>query len=270
MRDIRIAAVVFNAPVARIQHNLDRMFIWIRAARQKGADVVCFPELSVSGYSNHDTIRSIAQSIPGPVSRQLSQWSVDQKLLILAGMVESGKDGALFASHLVASPDGKLAVYRKLHLAPPETNLYTAGDRVPVFDCNGLRFGVQLCYDAHFPELSTRMTEKGVELIFLPHASPRGDAASKHLSWMRHLPARAFDNGVFVVACNQCGDNRMGLNFPGNAVIIGPSGDVIAKDVSGEEGLLMADLRSDDLEHVRGHRMRHFFPNRRPELYRRG
>ncbi len=67
------------------------------------------------------------------------------------------------------------------------------------------------------------MAVKGAEILFLPHASPRGLAIDKHRSWMRHLTARAFDNSVFVVACNQTGYNGKGLTFPGNAVVLGHS-----------------------------------------------
>ena len=84
---------------------------------------------------------------------------------------------------------------------------------------------------------------------------------------MRHLTARAFDNGVFVVACNQTGDNTNGLEFPGLAIVLNPSGEVIGERVSADEGVLFADLRAAELDHVRENRMRFFLPNRRPELY---
>jgi len=104
-------------------------------------------------------------------------------------------------------------------------------------------------------------------LIFIPHASPRGVAADKHRSWMRHLPARAYDNSVFIAACNQIGENGSGLSFPGNAVILGPSGHIITTHLTDREGILFADLKAEELASVRGHEMRYFFPNRRPELY---
>ena len=126
----------------------------------------------------------------------------------------------------------------------------------------------QLCYEAHFPEISTVMALKGAEIIFMPHASPRGTPSQKLDSWLRHLTARAFDNSVFVIACNQNGDNQRGLKFPGLALIIDPSGAVINKNISGEEGIAIADLKADTLEAVRGHRMRYFLPNRRPEMYK--
>nr|MBC8246276.1 nitrilase [Deltaproteobacteria bacterium] len=75
------------------------------------------------------------------------------------------------------------------------------------------------------------------------------------------------DNGVFIVACNQTGENQNGLNFPGNAVIIDPAGEILDQSLSGKEGILVADLRAVDLSHVRNHKMRYFLPNRRPELY---
>jgi N-carbamoylputrescine amidase len=101
----------------------------------------------------------------------------------------------------------------------------------------------------------------------MPHASPRGTPDDKFNSWTRHLTARAFDNGVFVAACNQTGSNHMGLQFPGLAMVVGPSGEIIARAADTDEGLLVADLKAAALAHVREHRMRYFLPNRRPEIY---
>jgi N-carbamoylputrescine amidase len=154
-----------------------------------------------------------------------------------------------------------------VHIAPPEKSTFDAGQGAPVFEAAGIRFGIQLCYDAHFPELATRLALDGAEVIFMPHASPRGTPEEKRDSWMRHLPARAFDNGVFVVACNQAGDNGAGLAFPGLAVAIGPDGRVIAAVTDGQEGLLIADLDAARLSAVRRHPMRYFLPNRRPDMY---
>ena len=100
----------------------------------------------------------------------------------------------------------------------------------------------------------------------MPHASPRGTAEEKYQSWMRHLPARSFDNGLFVVACNQIGDNRQGLTFPGVAIVLNPLGHVIAEKISQVETLLVADLKADAMQKVRDNRMRYFLPQRRSDL----
>jgi N-carbamoylputrescine amidase len=268
MHSLRIAAVVFNAPRNRTRENLERMEGWVAAARRAGAEIVCFPELNITGYGVDPGLREAAEFLPGEAGRRLLAMAARHQTIILAGLVEKEADGRVFASHLVAGPQGLLGVYRKLHIAPPEKNLFDAGQAAPVFEAAGVRFGIQLCYDAHFPELATRTALDGAELIFMPHASPRGTPEEKRDSWMRHLPARAFDNAVFVVACNQTGHNGAGLAFPGLAVVIGPDGRVIAAATDGQEGVLVADLDAERLAAVRSHPMRYFLPNRRPEIYR--
>ena len=264
---IRIAAVVCRCPVGQVKHNLERTRYWMRRAGKEGAALVCFPEMNLTGYTHRREIVSNAVSLPSPVIDTLVRQARDQKIALMVGFAEKSASGKLYASHMVITPQGRTGIYRKLHLAPPEADRFSPGESVPVYDWSGIRFGIQLCYDAHFPELSTRMAEAGADVIFIPHASPRGQAADKHQSWMRHLPARAFDNGVFVVACNQSGDNEMGLAFPGNAVVFSPSGEILETRLSGRSGMLVTDLTAEQLHRVRGHRMRYFLPHRRPELY---
>ena len=267
MDDIRIAAVVCRCPVGRIPRNLARTRDWAQKAREAGAELVCFPELNLTGYSNQADMNAHAIFARGPEIDQLIDLAADLNVVLLVGFAEKDAGGRLYASHMAITPQGRTGVYRKVHLAPPEAALFTPGTALPVFEWAGMRFGIQLCYDAHFPELATCMAGADVDAIFIPHASPRGQALDKHHSWMRHLPARAFDNGVFVVACNQIGDNGTGLTFPGNAVVISPAGEMIASRLSSTPGMLTADLTAERLAHVRGHRMRYFFPNRRPGLY---
>jgi len=267
MNDIRIAAVIVNSAVGQVRHNLARMLPWIQKAKKESADLICFPELNVTGYSTKPEIQGCAESIPGPVSERLVQMAHENQIVILAGMVEKDEKDRIFASHLVVTPEKISGIYRKTHIAPPERDIFSPGDSIPLFEVEGVKLGIQLCYDAHFPELSTRMAADGVDIIFMPHASPRGTPPKKLASWLRHLTARAFDNSVFIVACNQNGDNLKGLQFPGVAVVIDPSGDVLKDNISGEEAMIVADLKADVLAAIRGHRMRYFLPNRRPELY---
>jgi len=267
MQDIRIAAVIFNSIVNRPDDNLTRMAHWVREARKLGAHLICFPELTATGYSTRPEIKDTAEPIPGSISRRLQEMAREHKMTILAGMAEKDEKGRIFASHLMATPEKISGVYRKIHIAPPERSIFSPGDAVPLFETADIRLGIQLCYDAHFPELSTRMALGGADVIFMPHASPRGTPQEKFNSWMRHLTARAFDNGVFIVACNQVGKNQKGLAFPGLAVAIGPSGNILKDLINDRESMLIVDLKAEDLSDVRNHKMRYFLPSRRPELY---
>jgi N-carbamoylputrescine amidase len=268
MHSVRIAAVVFHAPRNQVDVNLDRMEAWAAAARREGAAIVCFPEMNITGYGVDAGIRECAEPLPGRIGRRLCALAQRHQVVILAGVAEQGEESRVYASHTVAAPDGWHGVYRKLHIAPPEKAAFAAGNRAPLFDAAGIRFGIQLCYDAHFPELSAHMALDGADVIFMPHASPRGTPEEKRTSWLRHLPARAFDNGVFVVACNQAGANGAGLVFPGIALAIGPDGREIATEAHGREGLLLVTLDAELLDAVRNHPMRYFLPHRRPDLYR--
>ena len=199
----------------------------------------------------------------------LSLSSVADKfeITILAGMAEQAENNRVFASHLVFAPWKPAEKYQKIHMAPNEKEYFSPGNKVEIFEHKNVHFGIQLCYDAHFPELSTAMAVQGADIIFIPHASPRGTPQEKYQSWMRHLTARAFDNGVFIAAVNQTGDNTQGLVFPGLALLIGPDGNIVSKRVDPKEAIHYVDIDLDALTRVRSHRMRYFLPNRRLDLF---
>ncbi|MDA3897525.1 MAG: nitrilase [Desulfobacteraceae bacterium] len=267
MKNIRIAAVVSSAKVGNTADNLEQMAVWIRKAAAKKASIVCFPEMAITGYHVQKKITEVAEPVPGLSTDYLLNLAEDKNITILAGLPEKDSNGHLYASHVVITPQGIKGVYRKIHLGPSEKLLFTAGNSIPIFKVSGVNFGIQLCYDAHFPELSTVMALEGADIVFIPHASPQTISKEKIKSWMRHLPARAYDNGMFIIATNLCGKNGQGLTFPGVGVILNPSGEVIQSYAGAEEHMIIADLKAEDLEKVRTHKMRYFLPNRRPEIY---
>jgi N-carbamoylputrescine amidase len=267
MRDIRIATVTLPSSIGQLQVNLERMSHWIAKAKSHEAEIVCFPELNLSGYAPANDKNGAAIYVPSATTDHLLEQAQKNDLVILAGLVEKTADQKLYATHVALCPDGRLEIYRKIHIAPPEKKVFTAGNQTTVFEAKGINIGIQLCYDAHFPELATQMALQGAEVIFMPHASPRGTPEEKYHSWCRHLTARAYDNGLFIVACNQSGTNERGMSFPGIALVIDPHGEILAKRLDGLEGLLVAELKADVLSDVRNHRMRYFLPNRRPDVY---
>lgn len=267
MKNIRIAAVVAGAGVGKTANNLEQMRAWIKKASEHKASIVCFPELSITGYHVREDILKVAETVPGPSTAYIQELARKEKIIVLAGLAEKDSDDHIYATHLVIAPDGIIGAYRKVHLGPSEKELFISGDDIPVFDAGGIKFGIQLCYDAHFPDLSTAMALKGAELVFIPHASPRTTPDEKIKSWMRHLPARAYDNGLFIIACNQCGKNGKGLSFPGVAVALNPSGEIMLTYAGLDEHMIIVDLDKEDLKKVRSHKMRYFLPNRRPEIY---
>jgi len=267
MKDIKIAAVCMKSLPRKIDRNLDRIESFVQEASGRGVNIICFPELAITGYilENPHNIYSRIQS-EEIIEKVISMAQTDG-LIIIVGMIEITDDPKPYISQVVASPDGLLGIYRKTHLSPQEKESYGAGEKLDVFKNRDVTFGVQLCYEAHFPEISTVMALKGADIIFMPHASPRGTPEEKMQSWLRHLTSRAFDNGLYVVACNQVGETRKGFSFPGVAIALNPAGNVIARYGGNQEKMLLVDLKQSEVQEIRAHRMRYFIPNRRPELY---
>ena len=267
MEDIRIAAVTCTCPAGAVDDNLETTARWVQEAAARGAAIVCFPELNLSGYCLDKTVYRATARRYADIVQALSRMATAFDVVILAGTVAGDGGGdRFFAQHLVVVPHGPAGAYAKLHIAPPEKKVFMPGGAISLFETNGARFGIQLCYDAHFPELSTQMAVQGADIFFMPHASPRNTPEAKLTSWMRHLPARAYDNTVFVVACNQSGSNGVGLEFPGVAVALNPSGEPMAKTTA-PDSMIVVDLPQALLEASRNHPMRYFLAGRRPDLY---
>ncbi len=267
MMDLKIAVVCMNSVLGDIRGNMDRIAGMASAAAQEGARMVCFPEFAATGYALENPGKYCSAGDTDKILDRLIRLGRDMGIVLMVGVIEHGGQEKPFVSQVVAGPEGLVGIYRKTHLSPTEKGVYAPGEELGVFTCGSWTFGIQLCYDAHFPEISTTMALKGADILFFPHASPRGDPEEKMKSWMRHLSARAFDNGVFVVACNPVGENGAGLSFPGVALVLGPDGRLLAQFQGKGEKILFAVLKGETLKNIREHRMKYFLSQRRPKLY---
>ena len=267
MQDITIAAVSMHARPGEIDRNLSHTESFVIRASDLGADIICFPELSLTGYSLDQPGRMAEKMPRQEILDRVIRMARERGVVLLAGFVEALDDGKPYISQIIAGPEGLIGIYRKTHLSPQERKLFRSGEKIEVYRHGDIRFGVQLCYEAHFPEISTVMALQGADIIFLPHASPRGTPEEKTRSWLRHMTSRAFDNALFIVACNQVGRTEAGFSFPGVALAIGPDGNVMSRYAGRGENMLVAVLQAEKLKAIREHRMKYFLPNRRPDLY---
>ncbi len=268
MTTFTLALCVQNCPAGEFSHNVECAVSFTRQAAVDGAQAIVFPEMNLTGYTTGDKAFSIARPLERSLLDLFSGIARKENITILTGLAEKDqKSNMIFATHLIFSPEKPVRMYRKIHLAPNEADCYSPGNTIKIFSHSVAPFGVQLCYDAHFPELSTAMTLAGAKILYMPHASPRGSSMEKYHSWSRHLCARGFDNSVFVAAVNQTGDNGQGLQFPGLAMVIGPNGKVLHSFTEDREGIVLVSVNLADLDEVRTHRMKCFFPNRRQDLF---
>ncbi len=294
MQDVRVATAQFEARDGDKAYNLAAIERLAGAAAAQGAQLVCFHECSISGYTfletlSREELRSIAEPVPGPSTAALQAIARRLGVILAAGLVEVDGDH-LYNCHVVVDGTQVLAKHRKIHEFISDH--VDCGDRYTVFDALGVRFGILTCYDNNLPENGRMTAMLGAEVILAPHVtgclpSPmpgRGIVAPeiwhnrdrdpvrcrqefdgpKGRGWlMRWLPTRAWENGVYLVYANPIGMEG-GTVKPGGSLILDPFGEVIAECRQLGDEVVVATLVPEKLELASG---ASYIRARRPELY---
>jgi N-carbamoylputrescine amidase len=264
--NLRVALVSLAPVYGDISRNLSVVEGCVRRLSLFGVRLVCFPEMNLTGYSRRDEITSLAQPENGFAAQQLQAIARACDTAVVAGLPckqESQTHPTI--SQFFCAPDGTCAVYHKTHLSQREQGIFSAGQSLGLVGWQGIRFGIQLCYDTHFPELSLAQASCGAQVLLMSFASPMGTPEALRERWMRFLSARAYDSGCYVLACNQAGTSPEGKTFPSVILALDPHGELIGEWVSADPGEVIADLDLSLVEAAR--RKRRFLQQRRPELY---
>lgn len=266
-----IGLMQMESIVGETQGNLEKIIRFAIEASRCNVKILCFPEMALHGYSAKDAGK-LAEPVSGDSIHAISDCAVRLGMTLLVGMAEKAGCGKPYLTHVVAFADGKIGAYRKTHLGRSEENYFTPGKEFPVFKAHGINFGIGICWDWHFPEVGTIYSLKGAEVLFAPHASPTVIGDRKEL-WLRYLRARAYDNSVYLGACNVLGKNGQGQDFQGGALILGPKGEILAEDFRQQEGVLAYELSSERLNVLRSCNRKtmketFFLAQRKKHLYR--
>lgn len=230
MADTALAVAVAQfAPGPDPARNLAAIRGLAGTASARGARLVVFPEYSaffepVMGRAFVDA----AETLDGPFVAGLAAVAVDLGIHLVAGMIEQA-DGKRFSNTLVAvGPAGDLvATYRKQHLydafGQRESEWVRPGalDEPQTFAVDGLRVGLQTCYDIRFPEVTRRLVDAGADLVLVPAEWVRGPLKEQH--WRTLVTARALENTIYIAAADQA--PPVGV---GNSMIVDPMGVEIA------------------------------------------
>lgn len=225
-----------------------------------GAMLVVFPEMFLTGYRVGDQAFNLAEHADGPAAAAAGKIARETGVSLLYGYPERS-DGRIFNSaRLIEPARGGVANYRKTHLYGSEENrLFQRGDSLVMAELDGLKVGILICYDVEFPEAVRALALAEADLIAVPTALIQPyDIVARTL-----VPARAFENQVYVAYAGMCGSEG-GLGYCGLSCIVGPDGKDIARAGTGQS-LLIADI---DLSAIpKGRKSNPYLSGRRPELY---
>lgn len=211
-------------------------------------DLILLPELFQTGYNAADIIPHCAEASDGLFFQSMAHLARQHQVAIAYGYAERA-DGQIYNSAQVIDASGtSLANHRKLAIPPGlETTLFAKGDQMTRFRFHEIEVGILICYDAEFPELmrAMAMPDKGVregaELVLVPTALSDQWAVVAD----RVIPARGFENGIYVAYANHCGADK-GLGFLGRSCIISPTGTDLARADGGENGMAIRARISHD------------------------
>jgi NAD+ synthase (glutamine-hydrolysing) len=247
---LRVALAQVNPIVGDLEGNARLVIDWIGRAREQGADIVCFPELVLTGYPPEDLV--LKRAFVRDNLKQLDLVTRATKgISVVVGFVDD--DGAIFNAAAFLQ-DGELqAVYHKVFLPNygvfDEQRYFEPGHRSPIFELGATRLGVSVCEDAWYPSGPMAWeAHHGAELLININGSPYH--AGKRAPREAMIAGRAVDYGAFVAWVNTVGGQDE-LVFDGNSVVFGPRGQVLAHASSFVEELLVCDI---DLEAGRGRR----------------
>jgi predicted amidohydrolase len=236
--DVMRAAGCQMSVTADIQANTRAICAGIAEAAACGAGVVVFPECAVSGYPPlcHSAPSDIHLADVDRAHRTICDAARRAGVWTIVGTV-TAQDGDLLNTALVIGPDGVVrGEYSKLHLMEDDRRFFRAGERLPVFDMDGIPFGVQICYDARFPEPFRLLKEAGVRVVFnLSNAC--GSDTWKVPVLEGVYRARASENGIYLVAVNAAGPLQMAVSR-----ILDTNGLTLAAANQDIEETIIADL----------------------------
>jgi N-carbamoylputrescine amidase len=264
--------------------NVERAVKGVRDAAQKGAEVVCLPEMYRTPYfcqREDAALFDLAETVPGPSTEAFQKAAKDAGVAVVVPIFEKRATGLYHNSAVVIDADGAvLGLYRKMHIPDDpafyEKFYFTPGDLgFKAFDTKAGRIGTLICWDQWYPEGARLTALRGAAVLFYPTAigwhphEKEQYGTHQRDAWRTIQRSHAIANGVYVAVVNRVGheippEGGPGLEFWGSSFVADPFGVVIAEAGLGEE-VIVAQVDTARMEDVR--RNWPFLRDRRIDAY---
>jgi predicted amidohydrolase len=263
---IKLALAQISSRREDKKENLQKIEEFTLKAKEQAADLVIFPELSLTGYVVHDQIYELAEIIPGPSTKRIEDLAKKTGAHIIFGMPELSEKtkATVFNTAVFVGPNGFIGKYRKMYLPThsvfEEKRYFRPGYQTAAFNTPVGNIGLIICYDIFFPEVCRLTRLKGAQLLVCISASP----AVRRSYFEILTAARALENTAFLAYVNLAGVED-GLQFWGGSRVVSPTGDLLAKAKYDEEDLVFCEVDYRDMRPVET-----FIPtlkDLRPELF---
>jgi omega-amidase len=237
---------------------------WLEANYSDDLDVVVLPEMWTTGYVLEE-LKEICKADGNQSIEFLQSLAKKFNINLVGGSIAvlEGKD--IFNRAIIINRKGEIVhTYDKMHLVPmlDEPKFLTGGlNQVEVFELEGVKMGVIICYDLRFPEIIRDLALQGIQVLHIVAEWP----LARETHWNTLIRARAIENQMYVVASNVTG-TKLGVKFAGCSQIVDPWGDIIQK-LDQEVGEVKATLDLEKVPQIR--KEVPIFDSRVPDKYRK-
>ncbi|MFD1064642.1 carbon-nitrogen family hydrolase [Oceanobacillus locisalsi] len=247
------------------ESNRKRIKEWLATqVEQEKPDVVVLPEMWTTAYTL-EQLEDIADLDGEPTRSFLKDLAKQHRVHIIGGSFANKVDGAIYNTALVVNNAGEeVYTYDKIHLVPMLNEpAYLAGGnkQAHVFELDGVKMGLLICFDLRFPELARELALAGAEVIYTVAEWP--SARKDH--WKALQLARAIENQCYVISSNRIGDYD-GVLFCGTSLVIDPWGTIIKEGSEKNEETLVETITVSNVDRIR--KEVPVFASRVPELYK--
>ena len=260
----KVGVCQFKPKLLDKDYNLNKMEEMLSDLK---ADLIVLPELATSGYVFKDKkeVEIMAENaMTGETATLFKKLSAKNNCSYIVGFVE--KEGEKFYnSAMLVNPDGKIFIYRKIHLFFEEKRWFEAGNfGFQVFPAkSGVKIGLMICFDWIFPEAARTLALKGCEIIAHP--------ANLVLPWCQQaMITRSLENRVFSVTANRTGLEENGekkMFFTGQSQILSNKGEIIKRLSESEENVFIAEINPQLANNKNVTELNNIFVDRKPEFY---
>jgi predicted amidohydrolase len=259
-KSFKAAVVQTIAEIGNLDHNIGLLQKYTQEASRQGAELVVFPECMNTGYlfDSADHCASLAETITGRYVKAMAELCQKYDIFIASGFTEKDETtGKIYNSALLLDKSGNLILhYQKQFLATHDFNWFEVGIKgSPVIDTEIGRIGLLICFDGRIPEIARCLALEGADIILDMANFFAMDQADM---W---VPARAFENGVWIVAATKAGVERS-IYYPGGSMIVAPTGQVAARIPQDLHGVVTSQITIQAASRKK-------LAGRRPELYQR-
>lgn len=259
---MKISLIQPNLILSNVEENFKIIEREIISASKEKPDVIVLPEMWNTSFFPKD-VKEKADINGQRTKKFLSELSKNLNVNIVGGSIANLVNGNLYNTSYIFDRKGKeIASYNKVHLFSPsgEHNVFNPGDKLCIFELDGIKCGLSICYDIRFVEWIRKNALENIEIFFLPAAWP--DKRTMH--WDTLNKARAIENQMFVVCVNSVGTAET-MKFAGHSSIIDPWGEYIIVPDS-NEGIKTGEIDLSVIKDIR--ESINVFRDRKPELYK--